>query len=232
MKIGIDISLSSTSIYIIDGDNEYVLCYMNNNKTSKWAKLLNNIDNINIIRFDSPKKSTEYSLNEINKLKHYDLISNLIINDLLKITKDNYCEITIEGYSYTKNTSSIVDIIGFSTLIRQKLLSNINCEINIIAPKTLKIETCKTCYGITEVEKYSKKSNKKLKSEFKILNNDGVSGGSFTKFEMLKSIIECNVYCIIYDFLIENKDILDMKKIPSPIDDIVDSIMLVKSYDN
>ncbi len=61
------------------------------------------------------------------------------------------------------------------------------------------------------------------------MNRDGVSGGSFTKFEIYESIIDGNIDTIIFDFLREYKsDIFSMKKVPSPIDDVTDSVMLTK----
>lgn len=227
-KIGIDISLSSTAISIENNNEQYILSYLNKNKVDKWAKKLSKIEALKIERIKYEYDKNNYSDSEIQKLLSYDKVSDKIISDIKNIVKDHKCDIRIEGYSYTKNTNSINDIIGLSSLIRLKLLKNLNCDINIIAPNTLKIETCKLAYGVTEIRRTHKKTNKPLKSLFKIINNDGVAGGSFTKFEMYKAIIENNIDTIIYDFLIENKEVLNMKKIPSPIDDINDAILLAK----
>jgi hypothetical protein len=106
-------------------------------------------------------------------------------------------------------------------------LNTLNCNISIISPSTLKLETCKYCYGISEIEKYNK-DGKKLKSEFKCVNEFGISGGRFTKFEIYRSILYKKEKSIMYKFLDENKNVLEFKKIPSPIDDINDSLMLTK----
>lgn len=226
IKIGIDLSLSSTAININIDNKQFILCYLNKNKTDKWAKKLIEIENIKIKRIDNISYDNLYSDSEIQKLKKYDKISDIILKDIQNIIGNKECIIKIEGYSYASKSSSINDIIALSTLIRLKLLTELNSTINIIAPMTLKLETSKYCYGISEIKKYSKKTNKQLKSEFKSINNSGIAGGKFTKIEMCEAILDKNVDCLILDFLKENTDIMNMKKIPSPIDDIIDSIFL------
>lgn len=228
IKIGIDISLSSTAIYI-NGDTDYIFCYLNKTKVNKWAKKISTIENVTIHRSDvSSNNKIGYSDSEIDKLTKYDILSDKIINDLVSVCGDELCDVRIEGYAYTKNTNSIIDIICLSTLIRLKILKTLNCKIRIIPPMSLKTETCEYCYGVTEIKRYHKKTNAPLKSEFKIMNDDGIVGGNFTKFEIYNSIIEKNVDNIFLDFLKENAEVLEMKKIPSPIDDINDALMLSK----
>lgn len=228
IKIGIDLSLSSTAIYLVKDDKEYLLCYLNGKKPEKWAKKLeNDIENIKINRIKYDDYSTLYSDSEIQKLNKYDEISDLMIDDIKNIVGVRECIINIEGYSYASKSSSINDIIALSTLVRIKLLKNIDCEINILSPMSLKLETSKYTYGISEIKKYNKKTNKQLKSEFKSINHDGIAGGKFTKFEMYNALVDKGVDNIILKFLKDNVEMLQMKKIPSPIDDIVDSICLV-----
>ena len=231
INIGIDISLSSTAVYISSENEDYILSYLNDDKVNKWAKKIENINNIKIRRIEHLIKKDNYSDLEVQKLTKYDKISDLIVDDIHNIVEENECEINIEGYSYGSKTSSINDIIALSTLIRLKILRNLNCNLNIISPNTLKLETCKMCYGLTEIEKFSKKTGKKLKSEFKYVNLDGIAGGSFKKHEMYKAIIEKNIDSILTSFLKQNINILDMKKIPSPIDDINDALLLSKIID-
>jgi len=228
ITIGLDISLSSTAVTINDFSNEYIFSYLNDDKSNKWANMLNEINNLTINRIKKNKQANNYSDGEIQKLLKYDEISDTIVADILNIVGSRECEIRIEGYSYTKNTNSIIDIIGLSTQLRLKLIKRLNSSIKIISPSTLKKNTCEKAYGITEIEKHGKKGQK-LKSEFKIINHRGVSGGSFTKFEIYEAILDGNINTIISNFLKEHKsDIFTLKKIPSPIDDINDSIMLTK----
>lgn len=227
-NIGIDISLSSTAVYISSKEKDYIFSYLNSNKVSKWANKISSIENLKINRIEQLIKKEEYSDLEIQKLNYYDQISDLILKDIQSIIVNDTCEINIEGYSYSSKTSSINDIIALSTLIRLKLLNNTNSNINIITPNSLKLETCKMCYGISEIKKVSKKTGKDLKSEFKYINNEGVAGGSFKKHEMYKAIIEKQLDSIFTDFLTNNNDILLMKTIPSPLDDINDALLLSK----
>lgn len=225
--IGIDISLSSTAVTINKFDEEFILCYLNDNKTDKWANMLDSVRNIKILRLETNSYNKDYSCREVQKLLRYEYISNQIITDIYNICGDLSCDIRIEGYSYTKNTNSIIDIITLSTLIRLNLLNKLNCNITVISPSTLKLETCRYCYGISEIEKFNK-DGKKLKSEFKCVNEFGVSGGRFTKFEIYKAILYKKENSIMYNFLDDNRQVLEFKKIPSPIDDINDSLMLTK----
>lgn len=227
-NIGIDISLSSTAVYISSKEKDYIFSYLNSNKVSKWANKISSIENLKINRIEQLIKKEEYSDLEIQKLNYYDQISDLILKDIQSIIVNDTCEINIEGYSYSSKTSSINDIIALSTLIRLKLLNNTNSNINIITPNSLKLETCKMCYGISEIKKVSKKTGKDLKTEFKYINNEGVAGGSFKKHEMYKAIIEKQLDSIFTDFLTNNNDILLMKTIPSPLDDINDALLLSK----
>ena len=230
-NIGIDISLSSTAVYISSESDDYIFSYLNDDKVNKWAKKIENINNVKIRRLEHLIKKDNYSDLEVQKLTKYDSISDLIIDDIHNIVEENECEINIEGYSYGSKTSSINDIIALSTLIRLKVLRNLNCNLHIISPNSLKLETCKMSYGLSEIKKVSKKTGKDLKSDFKYVNLDGVAGGSFKKHEMYKAIIEKGIDSLMTPFLVLNKSILEMKKIPSPIDDIIDSIWLSKIID-
>jgi len=219
--IGIDISLNSTAIYI-ENDNGLmkILSFTNKKTNNKYIESLKKID----VDFHFTIKKTEkdYSKNEIIKIKHYDSISDDIVRSIKKYideTKNTYC--LCEGYSFSKNTSSILDIVSLSTMIKLKLINNIdNFEMSIIAPTSLKLETCKMVYEPVDVGK------KKVILEYR--NNEGLKGGSFTKHEMFKSIIDGDIKTPITSYLLENKKILDMKKIPTPIEDIIDSIFACK----
>lgn len=228
IKIGIDVSLSSTAIYVNDENEQYILCYLNDKKTDKWANELNKIKNVNIHRISTTNYNEGYSKNEIKKLLKYDEISEKVVNDLFTICGKRYCDIRFEGYSYTKDTNSLNDIITLTTLLRLKMINKLNCDLTIISPPSLKLETCKYCYGVTEIKRFHKKTGKELAPELKVVNPDGLSGGNFTKFDIYKAIIDKKLNTIILDWLLNNQNILTMKKIPSPVDDINDAFMLSK----
>jgi hypothetical protein len=145
-------------------------------------------------------------------------LSDKIISEVLKvidINKETHCQ--IEGYSFSKNTSSILDIVSLSTLIRTSLIRNIpNLQLKIISPNSLKLEACKLVYEPIDI------GIKKPKLRY--VNNQGVSGGSFKKPEMFRAMIDGNIQCPITNMLFNYKHLMDREKIPNPIEDIIDSI--------
>ena len=222
--IGIDISINSTAIFIETNGIEKILSFTNKKDNNIYIKELNR-SGVNFIHFDR-KILKDYTDNELSKMRHYIDISDSIIDKILSIidlTKKTYCQ--IEGYSFSKNTSSILDIVSLSTLIRSKLLVNIkDIDMKIISPSSLKLEACKMVYKPIDIGK------KKPKYEYK--NSLGISGGSFKKHDMYRAIIDGKIDCIIYDFLNDYIHILEMAKIPNPIEDIIDSIFACKILKN
>lgn len=219
--IGIDISINSTAIYI-ESDNKQKIISINNKKDNNiYIKELNRYG-VEFIHIDR-KKSSDYSENEVIKLKHYDNVATIILNKCLEnidTNKITYCQ--IEGYSFSKNTSSILDLVSFSTLIRTYLLKNINgIEISIISPSSLKLEACKLSYEPVDIGI--------RKPKLVYVNKEGIAGGSFKKPEMYKALLDSNLNHPLKDFLIEYKHLCERDKIPNPIEDIIDAIFACKS---
>ena len=218
--IGLDISLNSTAVYIESNKGSSILSFTNKKDNNIYIKEL---DKYGVKFFYNTRQVSEnYSENEILKLRHYNLISNLLLSEVSKkidINEKTYCQ--IEGYSFSKNTSSILDIVSLSTLIRSNLISEINnIDMSIVSPSTLKLESCKLVYDPIDIGK------KKPKLIFK--NNQGISGGSFKKPQMYRAMIEGEIQSPIYDMLVSYKDLMDREKIPNPIEDIIDSIFCCK----
>lgn len=218
--IGIDISLNSTAIYIESRQKSSILSFTNKKDNNIYIKEL---DRYGVKFFHHNREvSKDYSSNEILKMKHFINLSNLIISEIIKVIDINdktYCQ--IEGYSFSKNTSSILDIVSLSTLIRCKLIENIkDIDISIISPSSLKLETCKLVYTPIDVGK------KKPKYEYK--NNQGISGGSFKKPQMFRAMIEGEIDSPIFKMLKSYEDLMERDKIPNPIEDIIDSIFACK----
>lgn len=218
--IGIDISLNSTAIYIESDKGISILSFTNKKDNNMYIKELNRYG---VIFFHyNREKSEDYSTNEILKLRHYNKISDTIIDEIISrvsLSKKTCCQ--IEGYSFSKNTSSILDIVSLSTLIRSKLITNISdIDITIISPSSLKLEACKMVYEPINIGK------KKPKYQYR--NNQGISGGSFKKPQMYRAMIEGKIQSPILDMLVSNSDLMDRDKIPNPIEDIIDSIFCCK----
>lgn len=218
--IGIDISLNSTAVFIENDNGKFILSFTNKKDNNIYIKEL---DRCGVI-FSHISRSTsaDYSINEILKITHYNMVSDLLVNkviELLDVNKKTYCQ--IEGYSFSKNTSSILDIVSLSTLIRSSLIKNIkNIDISIISPSTLKLEACKLVYKPVNIGA--------KKPKFVYINNQGIAGGCFKKPHMYRAIIEGNIDTPIYDMLVSYKHLMDREKIPNPIEDIIDATFACK----
>lgn len=217
--IGIDISINSTAIYIESSKGSFILSFTNKKDNNIYIKELDRYG----VKFFYQNRivSKDYSENEVLKLKHYTEISDLIlkeISDKIDQSQKTYCQ--IEGYSFSKNTSSILDIVGLSTLIRSRLLTISDIDMTIVSPSTLKLEACKLVYEPINVGK------KKPKYEYR--NDQGISGGSFKKPQMYRAMIEGKIQSPIYNMLVSYIELMDRDKIPNPIEDIIDSIFACK----
>jgi len=219
--IGIDISINSTAIYLESDKGNRILSLNNKKDNNIYIKELDR-HGVQFIHLN-PEKSKIYSDNEILKLKHFDKIATLVLEFCLKninTSENTFCQ--IEGYSFSKNTSSILDIVSLSTLIRSYLLKSIKkINISIISPSSLKLEACKISYEPIDIGI--------KKPKYIYVNDEGVSGGSFKKPEMYKALIDSNVDIYIRDFLLEYKHLTERNKIPNPIEDIVDAIFACKT---
>jgi hypothetical protein len=218
--IGIDISINSTAIYIESEKGISIISVTNKKDNNIWIKEL--IEYGVKFFYMNRESSSNYSKNEISKLNYYNDISDKIISEIIKsinLNKRTYCQ--IEGYSFSKNTSSILDIVGLSTIIRSDLIRKINnIEISIISPSSLKLETCKLVYKPIDIGI--------KKSKFKYVNDQGISGGSFKKPQMFKAIIDGKIDTPIFEMLNTHRDLMERDKIPNPIEDIVDATFACK----
>ena len=94
----------------------------------------------------------------------------------------------------------------------------------MLSPSTLKLESCKLTY--TPIAKEVGKKVKRIEYEYR--NNEGISGGKFTKTEMFKCIVENNHF---NDFwfnhcLKEKEEILSTKNINKPHEDLNDAYLI------
>lgn len=214
--IGVDISINSTAIFIDSNRGCTILSFTNKKDSNKYIKELESYG----VKFFFIENafSKDYSVNESLKLKCYDNIAHTISSEVLKAIDPNvnsYCQ--IEGYSFSRNTKSIIDVVSLSTLIRCYLMETIkNMQMFIISPKSLKLGACKMCYEPINIGI--------KKPKYKFVNKDGVAGGSFKKPDMYKAILEGNINTPIFTMLNDYKDdLLNRDKIPNPIEDINDA---------
>lgn len=214
--VGIDTSLSSTGMYILTkSGEEFYYNYKNTDKLTKWHHTCSFItySDYEILKFD------EFSDNEIAKLIKYDQVTDQILNDILKHCDPKETKVATENYSYSSSAGMIIHLVTYGTMLRQKILRLDFVDFTVFPPATLKQKTCELVYG----EQFNAKG-KKLPSR----NLIGLAGGSFKKHEMLESIFHYQTNSKLKEILLPRKtDVLGMKAIPKPIDDMVDAMFLV-----
>jgi hypothetical protein len=219
--IGIDISIDSTGMSINRGDELLLFNFTILKNSVGWIKKTMTFVDYEFINY-TYKDIENYTESELMKLREYDLVTDKIYNKILgNIDKNEETYIAVEGYNYgLKNTNSIVDIVTFSTLLRMKLLDIPKLEkIIFISPKSLKSEVASMVYGFTLNKNGKKIINKNL---------NGVSGGSFDKKDMLVALYHMNEDNKFSKLLNTYKDdLLKLKNVPRPWDDLVDSYFIM-----
>lgn len=224
--IGIDLSLTSTGISIFNSktkEYKYLSFMKNYKKPTKWTKLM--LDYVDITGVEY-RYSDEYSKQEVYKIEDYNKNMDIVVDEIFKIVGNNKVIINIEGYSYSStNTVSLIDLIALGTLLRNKLHTRLNSDIRIVSPSELKKNTCMLVYG------YKEKGKKNIIIETR--NKIGLSGGSFTKKEMLMALNDYPCNSELSKFVKQNfTELYKMTTIPSPIPDLIDSYWLLKTLMN
>lgn len=216
--IGIDVSVNSTAMCIYNKKYNFYN-YTNKKSNYIWIKNTSNIINYKFFEYKY-KNINDFSNMMIEKIKDYDIYTEFIIDDIKKYGKK--FNIGIEGYSYgLKTTDSIIDISELSSILKFKLLNNFpESKIMLIPPKSVKIESCKMVYKLIDGQKI-------------VRNNKGVAGGSFDKIDMFNAFLESNIDNELKNYLINKKeDLIKMKNIPKPFDDVIDSVFIMEIIKN
>lgn len=228
--IGIDPSKISTGLCVNGKLFNYCRYSDAWNKKSlkKWFAL--GEDHITY-RYITLHKIDNYSDSEIMKVRDFGIIADMIIEDIVSnIDISQPTKVAIEGFSYASDVGDIIDLVAFSTLLRDKLLKHVTQDIIVLAPTSLKKESCMMTYEPIDIGK------RKPKLVYK--NNEGIAGGLFTKHEMYMSIVENEKLRDGYTKLLRDikEDVWEVKNIPKPFEDVNDSYLLylylVNKYKN
>jgi Holliday junction resolvasome RuvABC endonuclease subunit len=144
--IGIDFSILYPGICISKDFKEYKWIGITNNKITKKDSLfiedtLVGYKNLNVIQLgERQKKSTQYHVNERQKLQNYEKLINTIVEEIKKNTtsKDNI--IAIEGISFGSSGNSLVDISQATGILKSKLLTLTDSiqKVFVFSPSELK----------------------------------------------------------------------------------------------
>jgi hypothetical protein len=220
--VAIDPSLSCTGIVVNDKRFAFVnrkIAHTSKGALNKWFELASS--HVDFTFVDYGEDVHDYATTEICKLNAYDIITTDIVDTILdNIQPSEYItRVLMEGYSYSSAAGPLIDLVTFSTLLRHKLYEHTN-ELEIISPTSLKLEAAKLTYPAIP------KGKKVVRYEYR--NNEGIAGGSFKKHEMYKALVENDKLSSPYiDFLREHqKEILNYKNIPKPIEDVNDAQIL------
>lgn len=230
--VAIDPSTSSTGI-CINGEMFSVVRETNSvvtkkGKYTKWYKIVD--DEIDLISIPRRVKESTYSDEEISKLEMYRVLSMRVVDAITSNVSPHNTTVVIEGFSYNSAAGHLIDLVTFSTLIRNKLY-NLGYELKIIAPTNLKLWTAKFCYD--PIEEALNKKETRFKTVWRSPHS-GNAGGKFTKTDMLNAIIDNdNLKDNWKQFLVEYySDLKEMNKVPSPIEDLNDAYLLYNIHKN
>jgi hypothetical protein len=218
--VAIDPSLSCTAVVVNDKKCVFVndtLVTTESGKTKKWFAAVEDLCEFRV--HPQFQNVADNSTNEINKLNHYDEISDTIISFInANIDHSTPTLCAIEGYSHSSMVGPLIDLVTLSTLIRTKLIHRVDeVSVVIVTPSQLKLKAAKLTYP--EIKK-----GKKV--EYR--NNDGVAGGSFKKKEMYTALTDnTGLNCEWVKFLRDSMDeIMCTASVPKPIEDINDAKLL------
>lgn len=222
--IGIDPSLISTAITIETYKETKIFNFYKDKKLSKWEKLAEGTINMILTNFKDYKKM-KYSEEQLAKHKDYLVIIETITETILNnIDKSQETFIGMEGFSYGSGVGPLIDLVTFSTLLRNNLLKYVSNNIIILTPGELKKGCAMIAYNKGEDGDYRN-------NEIQEKSGKGLAGGSFKKHDMARALIDYYgrtgiiINKQIHDFLMGYKDdIFSMKGFAKPFDDIIDSI--------
>lgn len=221
MFIGIDVSKLSTAMCI--GDK--LFSYSTEKPNNKWVKDTKDFINFRYLEYKY-KSIEDYSKREISKFLEFEDVTDLIINDIMNNIKIlDTTHIAIEGYSYSSDTGHIIDLVEFASLLKHKILKQIQgySRVTIISPLALKSKSCELVYP-PKIELIGKRV---IKEKITIVGPTGKLGKDFDKWDMFHCFLDSNISSQLKDYLVFNKEVITvLKKLPKPFDDLIDSIFL------
>jgi hypothetical protein len=174
--------------------------------------------------FEPTDSKLPYSRREFAKLALYDKITDTIIRDIYNNLKPGQQDtiVCIEGYSYASTSNTLIDLVTFSTILRSKLILDRKYKGVVLSPPSLKLKACLLTYPD---ERFDPKG-KKLPFQ----NNDGISGGRFTKHDMMKALLEND--SLLNDRYVSflrkecQDELMGKKTIPKPVEDVNDAKLM------
>ena len=204
--LAVDFSLNSPGVCLYnDKSKKYnFISYMKpgtgTKKDQKLQEEMSLLKDVTLVSQPDFSKEEEFSSVELAKIKRYDRMADDIINLVLQESfKGDGFTIAFEGTSYGSKmgTNNMIDMAAGAAILKLKLLKTLMPEdLMTVAPTTIK--------------KFAGKGNMNKSQLFEVFFNNGIGDENLEKspfYEWIKS----------QDF---------GKKIPKPIDDLVDAFFL------
>jgi aryl-phospho-beta-D-glucosidase BglC (GH1 family) len=211
--VSVDFSLNSPGICIFNTESNthhyisYVKPGLGTKKEQKLQEDISLLSDVTLV-YQPDWKTTcgDYSKNELAKVRRYMATADQIINIILGITKTkNDYIIAFEGTSYGSKmgTNNIIDMAAGAAILKEQMISQLHVkDILTVAPTTIK--------------KFAGKGNMNKLQLFEAYQQN-VNDDPILAQSPLHSMI---------------KDLEIGKKIPKPLDDLVDAYFLVTYVSN
>ena len=204
--LAVDFSLNSPGVCLYNDKSKkyHFISYMKpgtgTKKDQKLQEEMSLLKDVTLVSQPDFSKEEEFSSAELAKIKRYDRMADDIINLVLQDSFDgDGFTIAFEGTSYGSKmgTNNMIDMAAGAAILKLKLLKTLMPEdLMTVAPTTIK--------------KFAGKGNMNKTQLFEVFFNNGIEDENLEKspfYEWIKS----------QDF---------GKKIPKPIDDLVDAFFL------
>ena len=138
-KIGIDFSINSTAITVINDDEIRMFSFVPNYRPELSAfKTHRQITEfVDISSYEKSQNIKDAIEDQSIKLLNADKLSDQIISTIKPHIKGDV-EIRIEGFSFGSKGNSFIDLITYNTFLKVKLIQNWGHCIRVISPKSLK----------------------------------------------------------------------------------------------
>ena len=223
INIGFDVSINSTAI-CLETSNTYHFfsCYVGfkesymNSKTRCFNEL-KDVETFEIIKLErqwkqlSKKDKNNYSLSEFIKLtdanKNVNIIENKINPYLISANS-----ISMEGFSYGSKGSSLIDIVGFTYILRNMISRYKN--LTIVSPSQVKK------YAGRNSDQKTGNANKEQMFDLFLQQSD-----SKLQSSKLWKTVKGNIDGF-------KRNLKSGIKIKTPLDDLIDSYFVLKSSGN
>lgn len=204
--IAIDFSLNSPGICIYNDKSKkyHFISYIKSASGTKREQQLQEemslLKDVTLIYQPDFSRDAEYSSGELAKIKRYDRMADDIINLILQdsFSGDSFM-IAFEGTSYGSKigTNNVIDMAAGAAVLKLKLLKSLKPEdLMTVAPSSIK--------------KFAGKGNMNKSQLYEVFFENGIGDENLEKSQFYAWIKD-------HDF---------GKKIPKPIDDLVDAYFL------